>query len=125
MGSKVCMSGSWNGPLLLIISAAGILVLKKDGNGRTGGMPVKQSAFENRNIVFFTGGGSFLYTTFSAFNVFQEIFYGKGQSCRATIDSESNGFAMRFAEDVYAEYASETVQCGWFMGLLVYGFTGL
>jgi hypothetical protein len=128
MGRKIGVPGAGYFPLFLIIAATGILILEQDGNGCTGGMTVEDPASENGQVIFFAGRGSFLNTSFAAFNIFQEIGYVQGQASRTAIQYQPYRFAMRFAKNMYAEYATETVHgllVYWFIGLLVYWFIGL
>jgi len=72
---KISMTRSRYGTLFFIIAAAGILVFKQQGNGCAGGPAIEYTAFEKRDIIFLARRGAFLCTTFSSFDIFQEVFY--------------------------------------------------
>ena len=75
MSRKIGVTGTGNGSLFFVIATAGILVFKQDGNGSTGGMTIEETAFENRDIIFFTRRGSFLHASLATFDIFHEIGY--------------------------------------------------
>ena len=109
MCCKIGMARTRNRSLFCIIIAAGLLIFKNDGNGRASRMPIKYPGFENRQIIFFPGSGSFLQSPFSPFYIYEKIFYNQGKTRRTAINGKSNAFAMRFAKYMYPEYASKTV----------------
>src|SRR5688572_4144939 len=97
---EICVTGTWNSALLFIITGTGVLVFKKNRNRRAGSFVVENAALENWNILFLPRRGAFLRSAFASFDVCHEFIHGQWQSCRTTINDDSNAFTMRLPENV-------------------------
>ena len=73
MRGKICVAGPGNCPLFFVVPAAGILILKKNGKWRTGGMTVEYPGLKQGDIIFFARGSAFLHTAFPALNVLHKV----------------------------------------------------
>jgi len=108
VAGKVSMSGAWGVNEPRIVFRSGVLVVEKEHEGGSGGMPPVNSAGKDGEVVFNSGSGA-TGSTFSSPEVRGEVFFCEGYAGRTSVKDDSQRGPMGFSKKAYTKNSSETV----------------
>ena len=108
VGREVSMARTGMLPELLVILAAGVLVTKKDGERRAGGVAVVHAGNNFRKVGLQAGRGA-QSTCLAAGKVLHEIFHAQRNAGQYTIQGYADALPVGFAKNAYTKFIAKSV----------------